>query len=89
MANVKKIHVGFNIYVQTNMCIQYAYKTIQNMFKKIRHGTLYVIQKKKRRQIQNEEKKDNVDLAGTGRAIYIYIIYRYKNIQSKDTNETL
>lgn len=38
------------------MCIQYAYKTIQNMFKKIRHGTLYVIQKKMR-QIQNEEKK--------------------------------
>lgn len=49
----------------------------------------YMSYKKKRRQIQNEEKKDNVDLAGTGRAIYIYIIYRYKNIQSKDTNETL
>lgn len=44
--NVKKIHVGFNIYVQTNMCIQYAYKTIQNMFKKIRHGT-YMSYKKK------------------------------------------
>lgn len=41
----------FLTYIYKLMSV-YAYKTIQNMFKKIRHGTLYVIQKRKETSIK-------------------------------------